>query len=381
MQRDTLIARIYEASCLPELWPKVLEEFGGTVGTPNVVLALRRSDEWVGSMLSPSMEVPTRQYFASDIPARTEIATRLIAANQAGFVRSDDVFSEEEWEVDPFRNEWARKWGFNRGIATAIHTASAETIVLHVQRMENEPSFDRKETAVLDSFRPHLARAAFLAARCRLERLRAAAEGLELIGLPAVIVDLDGHVLAANASIQSLADHVRWGAGDRVLLKDPRAQRIMTASLARLKSSSLETLGSFVSRTADERAAVCHLIPTVRQARDIFDGGSAVLVVTPVRKRAAPEVSLIQSLFDLTPSEASVAWGLAQGQSIGELAASRQTALSTVRAQVRAILAKTGTKRQSEVVAVVGQFELLQSRRRAPHGAAACLIRRLELDR
>ena len=140
------------------------------------VLAIRRSDDWEGYALSPEIEMATTQYFQSDVPKRTEIAGRLIAANRAGFVRSGGRVHPRR-EADPFRSEWARKWGFNHGIATAIRTLSDETVVFHLQRLEGEPQFEPGSIAS-GSVRPHLARAGLLAARLRLQRLRAAAEAL-----------------------------------------------------------------------------------------------------------------------------------------------------------------------------------------------------------
>ena len=355
MDRETLIGKVYEAASLPELWPSALEALGTAVGTPNALLGIRRSDDWAGAALSPSMEVPTTDYLASDVPARTEITARLIAADHPGFLRSGDVFTPEEWEADPFRNEWARKWGFNHGIATAVQTLSEETLVFHVQRLEGEPAFNRREVALLDSLRPHLARAGLLAARLRLERLRAAAEALGVIGLPSAILDHRGRVLAANPLVQTLTHHVRWLSKDRLGFVDDTAAAMLAAACHQLGASTPPETGSFVSRPSEAHVAVCYVIPTVGQARDIFAGSSAILVISPVTAKPGPSTGLIQSLFDLTPTEALVARGIAQGLSVPELAAGRRISVNTVRTQVKAVLAKMGATRQSQVAAVLAQ--------------------------
>ena len=56
-----------------------------------------------------------------------------------------------------------------------------------------------------------------------MERARVASETLALIGLPALVFDDQGKVLAANHLIAERTDLIRWRAQDRVSLNDPRA--------------------------------------------------------------------------------------------------------------------------------------------------------------
>jgi DNA-binding CsgD family transcriptional regulator len=361
MDREFLIGRIYEAASLPELWPAVLRQFGSIVATPNALLAIRRSDDWAGYALSPEIEAATTQYFQSDVPRRTEIATRLIAANRAGFVRSGDVFTADEWEADPFRSEWARKWGFNHGIATAIRTLSDETIVFHLQRLEGEAQYSRREMLLLDSFRPHLARAGLLAARLRLQRLRAAAEALAVVGLPAAILDGRGRVMATNTLMQDLKSHMRWLSNDRIGLIDRTADSKLRSASGKLQARQLSSTSSFVSRSADGDVAVCHVIATPGQSRDLFDGASAILIVSPLGPAAIPDAGVLQSLFDLTPAEATVAQWIAEGRSISELAERRRISINTVRTQLRAVTTKLGVQRQAQVASLLARTKTLRT--------------------
>ena len=66
----------------------------------------------------------------------------------------------------------------------------------------------------------------------------------------------------------------------------------------------------------------------------------------------------MRSLFDLTPSEARVARGLATGETLEEIAESGGVAISTVRSQLRQVLQKTGCTRQAEVVSLLANVTL-----------------------
>jgi DNA-binding CsgD family transcriptional regulator len=61
----------------------------------------------------------------------------------------------------------------------------------------------------------------------------------------------------------------------------------------------------------------------------------------------------LQALFRLTPTEARIAQGLADGKTIAEIAATHRATLQTVRTQLKSIFAKTGTNRQAQCVAVI----------------------------
>jgi hypothetical protein len=71
---------------------------------------------------------------------------------------------------------------------------------LLTRRTEHGP-FERSIVQKLDELRPHLARSAFLPARLQLERARIASETLAALGLPALVFNEQGKILAANSLI------------------------------------------------------------------------------------------------------------------------------------------------------------------------------------
>jgi DNA-binding CsgD family transcriptional regulator len=103
-------------------------------------------------------------------------------------------------------------------------------------------------------------------------------------------------------------------------------------------------------------------VSTSGQSRDLFEGGLGILAVTPISGPTAPDAALIQGLFDLTPAEAKVARGIAQGLTVDEMAARYGTARETVRTQVKTLLGKTGARRQVEVAARLSALPKMKSR-------------------
>ena len=68
---------------------------------------------------------------------------------------------------------------------------------------------------------------------------------------------------------------------------------------------------------------------------------------------ASPTALSLQGLFGLTAAEAAVAVALAQGRAAEDLAGRLGVSLNTVRTHIKNVLAKTGTSRQAQLVALI----------------------------
>ncbi len=75
--------------------------------------------------------------------------------------------------------------------------------------------------------------------------------------------------------------------------------------------------------------------------------------MTPVVPAEVPKAEVLQGLFDLTPAEARVARGIAECQSVEGIADLLGVSRETIRTQLKAVLAKTGTGRQVELAALL----------------------------
>jgi DNA-binding CsgD family transcriptional regulator len=66
--------------------------------------------------------------------------------------------------------------------------------------------------------------------------------------------------------------------------------------------------------------------------------------------------SLMRQLFDITTAETNLASALMAGKSVEEYGAQQGLSPNTVRTQIKALLAKTGTNRQAELVALLARI-------------------------
>ena len=359
-----LIDEIYESSFLPERWPGVLGKLAEVGGGRGGVLFVTNAE------ISPTepgiFRWSASEHVREDMDAYVhegwlgrDLRLRLMATPPAGFLTDNDMFSEEEMATDPTILGYYRARGLGWTALTAVRLPTGDAAILTVEREYDRGPVHPEAIAMLDGLRPHLLRSALVSTRLQMERARAASDALSLIGLPALVFDERGVVMAANPLIEALTDQVRWLSQGRVSLKDLDADALFKQAIRTVGRDAAPSVRSLVIRDAEANPAfVGHVVPIRRDARDLFTLSAGVLILTPVSLPSAPPVELIQSLFDLSPAEARVARGLAAGDTVDQIAGAGDVSPYTVRAQVRAILEKTGLHRQVEVVALLGGIAL-----------------------
>jgi DNA-binding CsgD family transcriptional regulator len=346
-----LVDRIYECSLVPELWPGVLHQVG-RIAEAGASLFVTKDDvtSWTASK---NVHEATAKFVKEGWFWRGQVVARLFGAHHAGFLTDLDLFTPDELDQEPIYHDMWSEFGAGFAVATAIPIPTGENLSVVLTRRTERGPVERAVVQKLDELRPHLARSALLSARLRLERARIASETLAALGLPALVLNEQGKVLAANSLIEALTGYVQWRAQDRVSLKDKASGQLLRDAIAAIELTGGSVRSFPVRDTGTEAMMVAHVIPIRLSARDIFERSAAALVLTPVTLPQAPPVELVQSLFDLTPAEARVARSLAAGETVDGIAAAGGVTHSTVRSHLRSVLEKTGCHRQAEIVALL----------------------------
>jgi DNA-binding CsgD family transcriptional regulator len=347
-----LVDRIYESCLVPELWPGVLDELGRITEAPGGSLFITKAEVqyWTAS---PEIRERAGRMVNEGWFWRGQIIARAFAMRHAGFLTDLDILTPDELDREPVYRDFWRPQGVGWAVGTAIPIPTGENVIFVMTRRTERGPVERAVVQKLDELRPHLARSAFLSARLQLERARIASETLAALGLPALVLNDQSKVLAANSLIEALSGYVQWRAQDRVSLKDKAADKLLRDGIAAIDVAGGSVRSFPVRDTSAEAMMVAHVIPIRLSARDIFVRCAAALVLTPVTLPQAPPVELVQSLFDLTPAEARVARSLAAGKTVDAIASARGVSQNTVRDQVRGILEKTGCHRQVDIVALL----------------------------
>lgn len=356
MQTD-LIDRIYEASVVPDMWPSVLDELAQVADSRGGLLfSSRKVLYWTAS---DTVREVFEDYVNDGWFLKCPRRPCLMSQTQPSFFVEQDFWGEDEIETNPIYRDFFRPRGLGWSAGTGLQVPTGDNIVFSVERTLERGPVEPEHVERLNALRPHLARSALVTARLGLQRAQGATEALTELRLPALLLNEAGTVIETNELIEALPEQVRYGANNRLILSDKRAQEMLMTALKAIGESPEAGRCTFPVRDEFGKAAmVLHVMPITRSAHDIFGQSFALLMMTPVSSERAPSIDLMRSLFDLTPSEARVAQGIALGRTLEDIADEGEVSITTVRTQLRRVLEKTGCARQAEVAALLANVTL-----------------------
>ncbi|WP_269931624.1 helix-turn-helix transcriptional regulator [Aminobacter sp. HY435] len=348
---EQFIDQLYEASFIPEKWPALLADLSEAVeAMGGCLFTLARSNSaYLGSK---SISAYLDEFMQDGWLAINTRTTRAAALAHPGFLTDHDLYSDEELEKEQIYREFLRPRGMGWVAGTLVPLPSGDVLAFSLERQTWRGPFERHYVEALDRLRPHIARAAMVSARLGLERARAGAAALEALGLPAAVLSGRGQLLACNDLMHGLIPTVVLDGATRVQLVERRADCMLENALDGMAGGVRRGIvQSFPIAGADEKTqSVAHLLPVRGSVNDLFSRMHSILVIMPMPGASAPPTSVLQSLFDLTPSEARIAAALVAGRSIDAIGKDFGISRETVRTHLRAIFAKSGVSKQSSLV-------------------------------
>lgn len=354
---ETMERDIYEAALIPEYWPKLLTRLGEFSDSAGAGL-LCMNERGVQFVCAPILEEVINRFVAENWDARNSRKGNVVAKGLVGlprFVNEDDYLAPGEAETDPMINELFRPAGFGWASGFVHELPHGDLAVLNLEQFYERGPIRGDALTRLNTIYPHLARGAMFAARSEFARVKNAVDTLATVGLPAAAMTPTGRVVVANDTFAQ-ADHV-WTTrgGDRLGLRDRVADAMLIETLAAYKDARGHRSIPIRAEPGGTVTGVVQVVPIRRAAHDIF-GSSCALVILSELKGQATSATLIQSLFDLTPAEISVAQAIAAGLSVGQIALTTGRAVATVRNQLRSAMSKTGSSRQVELALLMRQL-------------------------
>jgi DNA-binding CsgD family transcriptional regulator len=349
-----------DAALDPSAWPRLMEDISEAAGGSGAVL-LQSDVRTPDVPHTESVDALIRTYFADGWHLRDIRAARCVPRLLDGrrVVIDEDIFTRDEMRRLPMYNEGILPHGFQWFAAVGFF-AGVALWGLSIQRKVGDEPFAPAEARLLATLSDRLTEVATLSTAVGRVVLKSAVHALDRVGQPAVAVDRFGEVLDANCAAECMFDHHLYVDQRRRLCaadaKAAAALQTLSERLLATPDTAPLTADPIVVRRVGKAPVIIRMLPVHPAARTPFGGARALLTFCVVEPRRAPDVQLISDLFSLTHAEAEVAALLAQGKSLAAIAAARGIARVTVRNQLTTVLAKTGTHRQSELVALLARL-------------------------
>lgn len=177
----------------------------------------------------------------------------------------------------------------------------------------------------------------------------------------AFLLDERGRVMRQTDAAGALAT-TRDGVGivaRRLTARLPAEIAALHAVIAQaIKPVSPRSGAMRISRASGRLPLILVCYPLQRSARMIapLEAAALVRIIDPTTRRARADESLIADAFGLTPREAELARLFVAGHSVESAAATLGIAVPTARTHLHRLFEKTGSTRQSELVALLAEL-------------------------
>jgi len=236
--------------------------------------------------------------------------------------------------------------------------------VLGVLRAVGQQPFDHVNQLAAQRFSSHLQRALRLQRHTQSLYTKAelGARAIDALAMSMLIVDGKGVILHLNIGAEHLLNRGFCG----LISKAGRLSASHLPNKSRLAVLIAEATGypamggaMFLSGEETRQVFVTPLPAASPFTRDWQMPLALVLVIEDGISLSM--LQLLGSLYNLSPAELRVASALLVGKSPEEYAQEAGVTLNTVRSQLKSLFSKTGTRRQSELVAVLSRVPPLQN--------------------
>jgi DNA-binding CsgD family transcriptional regulator len=181
----------------------------------------------------------------------------------------------------------------------------------------------------------------------------------DALGFGTVVIGDDWRIL----HVSKLAEqHIGAGisiTSDHLAATDSGSDRMLQGILRESLEDGVRTRDALGLSRVDRRPLILRLVELTEEMRLLFDRAKLVAILVDPEVCPEPPPELLQQIFGLTKKEAHVAIQLICGQTLQEMAHESGVSVGTVRAQTKAIFAKTGTNRQAELVGLLTRLAVI----------------------
>lgn len=360
----SLINDVYSAAENPELWPAFLEHLSDALNSKMSVLLhqdARNRSASVGSFVR--LDPASAQVYEQHYAARNVFFTHAREPLLSGALLCDSDVDERTLLRSEYYGDFLEPHDVRHAAGLVVMNERGIVSILSTMRSRNKGAFTAANFTLLRALRPHVQRGFQLhRALCSAEeRATLHSDALDLVEDGVVLLNARGQIAFMN---RRATDIVKAGDGLKVAGRELRAStpaaqtrlsRLVADALGAACASHAGSGGSVsVLRSSSQRPYEVTVSPLRAGSRPREEAGSCVVVlIHDPEKSRQTSMALLKFTFGLTPAEVRLASRLMDGQGLSDAAQACSLSLATVRTHLKRIFAKTGTRHQSELVALL----------------------------
>jgi len=357
-QLDQLIQAIYRGPLEDKPWQRFLELYSEALGADQAVLMLRPPT--LGD-LGVILNTPAIEPFFSHAYNNTYYALDPFVNLPPGQVMtSEELIPLEMLRRGDFYTMILKPLGIGHIIAADLKQAEQLNVQLRASRKDGKCAFGAKDKALTQALLPHLEIAINLHMHMTHAEVEMAvyADAVDHLAMGCIILDEDGRVLRTNGAADHLLQkqrHLRITEGR--LQVATRAENIaFRGAIEEVLTAHRESRQGFLRTFHIHRPGVwlplgLLLRPLPRGATtESRESPAIALFISDPHAVRQSSTEVIQELFGFTPAEAQLSLLLAGGRNLDEAALELGVTRNTAKSHLRAVFAKAGISRQSQLV-------------------------------
>jgi DNA-binding CsgD family transcriptional regulator len=277
-------------------------------------------------------------------------------------ISSHELCPDEVLEATEVYREFYARRNLHYGAGMVVTSSPFQQSLISTLRAKSKGPVGEMEIRRWKAIFPHLSRAVSLCgelAALRSER-RTLVNYVNGLLKPLFLLNRAGSILFANDAADRLVKEGKVAALRNGLLSLPpeKAQKQFVKALkdvGGVDGSGHARAASFRSPNRSGDGAVLVLVKSAGDAKPRLGSHEPAAAVYLIDPRSSDQVDRgdLEILFELTPAESSLAALIAERKTLKQAAAETGVSMNTVRTHLKHILAKTGCRRQAELVALV----------------------------
>jgi len=373
-----LVGNIYQASCDANHWVEVMQKVTEVTGSKSAMLAYRdleqpqASFQFAYNISQEILELYAHKYSAID--PFFELSAKTVPL---GKTSADHKMVPDRQELEAYCGEFftGMMKPFDLWHIGGAHLFRDENraAAIALQRGQAQGPWSDKDLALVDMLIPHFQRAFRIHkefTRLRLQE-QAYLTALDRLVIGLVLLDDVAKVVYANPmaqrllerhpAIQEIAGTIKATNHEQTL----QLQQLIQQATAFTGSASEPSGGAIGLRHPDSPWPLPVLVTPVRRTGipgiGAVAGAHVALLMSDTEQSHPISPDTLGEVYGLTPGEALVAIGIANGMSVDEISQAHGTSNHTVRSQLKTIFNKLNVSRQAELVKVLltGPFGLV----------------------
>lgn len=356
-----LIGELYRHADQSAGWLAFFSRLEDDIPTRSTTLMLENTREQTGDVvLNRHIDESDMQSYLDYYLQKDVWSAELIQKSPLQFHGSQEL-SDKDFLRSEFYADYARPADVRHACGAYIEDPSqGRAFRVTLQRSHCQQPFSREELSILDAFVPHIQNALAIHKRNidgEISRLGIEAVG-RIVDSAAFLLSPSGELLCHNAlAEQLLQDGTARHCDGKLRFRHPQLDRQAETLRRNLMAftDNRRRQNRRYARVGDSHdgyqlSIEPWMIPSIRPGHQEL---GALLQLKSMRLRSQLSLQGLCRLFDLTPSEARVVQGLAEGYSAATIAKQLEVKESTIRSHIKSSYQKLGVGKQSELLAAV----------------------------